>query len=1752
MATMRLRDRILRAWKLRLRRTAEARLRDDRAGGRLGAILAIEGLESRALLDGAGILFPTLAPQIVPFTSTASILKNSTVSMAIPAPSANQGGLSFALGADAPAWAAIGRTSGLLSLNPGSDGATTAFDVLVSDSGRAPIAQRVAVSVFSAGVIGNDLVVYGTSGSDRIAVSANGPATVTSGGLPLPILLSGGGVTGSFNPAAVGGALYVDLGAGVDAFQASGSASISVRTASVAGGVAGDLLDVAAWNGTLNLDAGAGSLDVTNAAPATGTAIDTLLVGTKMHSVSISAGTIHCAQTMLADAVSLRATSADLHAANFGTSTLSLPQAGATVNLAGAGFGNLVVSGAGTLLDLTNASFSTLENRSPGAVINLANASFQSFVNSAPQSIVDLSVATFGTILNTGDGATLNLAGAQFSSLVNEGLQATINIGGANFKSLIKQTATINLGGIKFGSLINKGSGTKINLGGADFSALAQQSSDITVGGIDFRSLENTADNVTVTVGAIDFGTLVDQGGAISVGAIKFDTLINKGSGTKINLGGANFKSLIKQTATIDLGGATFNAMVNQSTGSTINVGGSNFTALEGGGAGATINVAGVTFGTLLNEGALVTLNLGGADFGTLVDQGGAVSIGAIKLGSLINKGSGTKINLGGANFKSLIKQTATINLGGVQIQAILNTADGVSIVTAPANFDALVTRATGTTINLGGVQLGSLVNSGSDVSIDLTDTTVTTLVNGDPVAVSQPGVDLTGLADVGGRARINLTRVTFDSLVNAASGSAIAVHDATFTTLLNSGNATGTSIALAGATFQTLANYAAAATLDIGSANLKSLIKQTATINLGGIKFSSLINKGTGTKINLGGADLGALVEQTAPIAVGDVAFQTLVNTADGVTINVGEANFKSLIKQTATINLGGIKLDTLINKGTGTKINLGGADFGAVQSIVSGAVIVLPTVEIDQIINEGSLVSIVTGGARFSTLITTNATINLGGIKFSSLINKGTGTKINLAGISFGSIENLADATEITLVNDEFSDLANSGTGPNTRIDILGGRFASLINSGNGVGLVRVAGAVFGAVRNDGDLVSLIDVTGGSEANVLVNDGNGVTIVFAAGGGDDVFVNNASCDTLHGNGVILLVNLGEGHDRAVIGGQKLVGQFTGGFGDEQVFFVGGVSGALVLEEAANAGTDTLDFSRLTGGGITIDLALASPQVVRAGLTLVLTNALGIENVVGTSAADTIRGNSRDNLLLGADLADDRGGAATPLNGRLQNVLLDFDSRTEAGEHLYTAAERGAIVAGLNSIYAGFQVAFLTAPPARGDYATVFFNQARADGQPGGDSSEIDFGNRNLGGTAIVQVNGLLGLPGGPEVTSANFVAASTWMAAHELGHLIGLRHADAFGPVGFSVNTAPQSLGLPATPAVPGAPAGWETNSAIMATPALTGFTLADLATNHFFSVREAVKLAFNQRAPIVPDGRLLVAEQSAQHGGNSSAQSLSLASLPVPHTLQRGFDAGKDLVVAAVNVIGSIATSGQKDLYRIDGRRGDLMNLQVMSKALNRYQGQSFDAYLTVSDAGGKVVASSDDEFESQDPSIIDLVLPADGSYYLEVRGFDATQTGSYELFTWRFDTASPTDVGDVIDGRDGNDILLGGAGEDILFGGDGDDFLTGGSGDDLLVGGEGADRLDGGFDDDVLVAGDTNAASCIWTDPQKLRSFVAAWSTKGSRASILRGGSIGDTSQDVLIGGLGADWFLVGREDRVIDRVGSQGDAVNTVK
>ncbi len=81
---------------------------------------------------------------------------------------------------------------------------------------------------------------------------------------------------------------------------------------------------------------------------------------------------------------------------------------------------------------------------------------------------------------------------------------------------------------------------------------------------------------------------------------------------------------------------------------------------------------------------------------------------------------------------------------------------------------------------------------------------------------------------------------------------------------------------------------------------------------------------------------------------------------------------------------------------------------------------------------------------------------------------------------------------------------------------------------------------------------------------------------------------------------------------------------------------------------------------------------------------------------------------------------------------------------------------------------------------------------------------------------------------------------------------------------------------------------------------------------------------------------------------------------------------------------------------------------------------------------------------------------------------------------------------TTEGETLTGTAGNDLIRGLGGSDALSGLDGNDTLEGGDGDDYLNGGLGNDTLDGGAGDDQLHAG-----------------------------------TVGETGNNVLIGGVGAD-------------------------
>jgi Ca2+-binding RTX toxin-like protein len=203
---------------------------------------------------------------------------------------------------------------------------------------------------------------------------------------------------------------------------------------------------------------------------------------------------------------------------------------------------------------------------------------------------------------------------------------------------------------------------------------------------------------------------------------------------------------------------------------------------------------------------------------------------------------------------------------------------------------------------------------------------------------------------------------------------------------------------------------------------------------------------------------------------------------------------------------------------------------------------------------------------------------------------------------------------------------------------------------------------------------------------------------IVFNGDAGNDkftVFVNQLDSDATLGN--VLLEFHGGANDDQLIqsaqGGVKTVAygddgrdilwgsrfddvleggagldDLHGGAGSDRYVFTGLALGTdAILDEAANADVDTLDFTNF-GAGVNINLAAdpngAVPSVVSPNnLRVTLNGNAAIENVIGTAFSDVIRGNSRDNRLMGGsdvDYIEGAGGNDT-LEGNAGNDFYYF-----------------------------------------------------------------------------------------------------------------------------------------------------------------------------------------------------------------------------------------------------------------------------------------------------------------------------------------------------------------------------------------------------------------------------------------------------------------------------------------------------------
>lgn len=131
-----------------------------------------------------------------------------------------------------------------------------------------------------------------------------------------------------------------------------------------------------------------------------------------------------------------------------------------------------------------------------------------------------------------------------------------------------------------------------------------------------------------------------------------------------------------------------------------------------------------------------------------------------------------------------------------------------------------------------------------------------------------------------------------------------------------------------------------------------------------------------------------------------------------------------------------------------------------------------------------------------------------------------------------------------------------------------------------------------------------------------------------------------------------------------------------------------------------------------------------------------------------------------------------------------------------------------------------------------------------------------------------------------------------------------------------------------------------------------------------------------------------------------------------------------------------------------------------------------------------------------------------IPGIGRQQFQVRNFvDITATSNDDIVIGDPNDNKLVGLGgdDRIEGRAGDDDLSGGDGNDRMFGHDGDDTLLGGGNNDLLIGNGGTDRLNG-------------------TDKSKA----------------------GVNEQDRLIGGPGADLFVLGEGGSVFYSAAGDGD------
>lgn len=713
-------------------------------------------------------------------------------------------------------------------------------------------------------------------------------------------------------------------------------------------------------------------------------------------------------------------------------------------------------------------------------------------------------------------------------------------------------------------------------------------------------------------------------------------------------------------------------------------------------------------------------------------------------------------------------------------------------------------------------------------------------------------------------------------------------------------------------------------------------------------------------------------------------------------------------------------------------------------------------------------NLTNLTTGGNLDPTFSANNSAVN---------VNLLTGTASGLGNDTLTGIENvIGGGGNDTLIGDGAANVlaggggsdSLSGNGGNDTLD--GGAGTNTLDGGDGDDLIIqtvsssgsqdsiIGGAGSDTVDYSAFTVAIdANFSGATDTVNAEGDGNIDTLV----GVENLIATNQN-DTIVGDAAANLFE-GRGGNDSISG---LAGADTLDGGDGNNTLLGGIDSDLLR---GGAGTDRLEGASgndtLVGGagadtligGVGSDTAdySASAAAVQVNLADTLTETggdaqgdslSGIENVVGSAAADSITGDDRANALTG-------GGGNDTIAGGFGSDVIDGG-------------------AGNDSIIAGPDTPPTTTPPGPTNRFLDWDAQA-----PSGTNVEAGF-TQNVGGVVNVQVtytesaaSSSFNIDDGPVDGGTDAVPIFA-----PVDELPGGREFD------------PNSAGVLFRTGGPGL------TEATIDFSAVSGSGLTDQVRDVYFRISDIDSSGFRDQVTVqaydalgnpVPvtitttsAGLTISGNTVTSTQGNSASPSSEngsalfyvagpVASIVIQYTDLNDPGAQQAIQISDVHfttIPETLQTADNDTVLAGDGN--DYVEAGIGQDSLSggtgndSLLGEAGDDTLLGGDGNDTLIGG--DGADSADGG-------ADADSLLGGAGADTLVGGTGN------DTIDGGDSNDSILGGEGNDSLAGGAGIDTISGGDGNDRIDGGSGDDSLSGGSGEDTFLGGAGADTMNGG-----------------------------------------------------------------------------